>query len=69
MLGDGEGRAFFEQLAYDDYHRQQAELSALAARRELLKGGMDALARQSLRFNGTCPTPSGNPSRASQFPR
>jgi hypothetical protein len=55
--------------AYESYLRYEAELNALAAQRELLQGGIDALARQGLRPEAYFPAPSGNPSRASQLLR
>jgi hypothetical protein len=71
MMGNGEiTQEMRDQWTYEAYRRHQAELSAEAARRERLRGGIDALAREGSRSNRTCPpTSCGNPSRASLFPR
>jgi hypothetical protein len=65
-MGDAEiTPAMRDEWDYYDYHQHQMEMSRLAAHRM----AFDDLAKQGFRSNGFCPTPSGNPSRASRFGR
>jgi len=74
-MGDGEYTlAEQEEDIYRRWRAYEDELDSRAAppsaaQLALLRGGIDALARQGLRSGGSVSTPSSNPSRASRFPR